>query len=216
MQNDQTLPDDLERVGRWFWLALLLGGAVRIADFPVLFPILGVALLVALHRLGRGPGPDTVRPDVAVPAIAVVALEVATFATVLPFLGDDAGLLISTIAYLGVLVGIGCYVRALADFVRRAGLSDGRSIEHRGRQWWATAVAVVVIGIGVFAVVETDAISFDDSWGWFLGVAVASTIVFFHGLYRVGQAQWTVLAMVGRNRQRRSDNPGFTPTGGPI
>ena len=193
VQDDETLPRDLERVGRWFWLTLCVGGALRVAEFPVLLPVFGVVLLMALHRLGQGPDRESVRPEVALPAVAVVAVELVTFASLLPFVADGVVVAITSMV---TMAGIGSYVMALADFVRRAGLDDGRSIDHRALQWWATA-AVLVIGTAVvMSLVATDVVPLGDgwSWGWTLvfGAAIAGSIVSFRGLYCVGHAQWEV------------------------
>lgn len=213
--DDRTLPDDLHRVGRWFWLTFLLGGSVRIMDFPVLLPLLGVLLLLALHRLARGRVADASRPEMALPACAVVIVVLAPFVALLP--GPDAvSTGASVLASLAALLGVGSYVTALADFVRRADLGDGRSIDHRARQWWATSAALVVVSTAVAVPLAADTFQVDDDWIWLLAVGVAMTAVLFHGLYRVGQAQREVRSLLAASRrQRRSDNPGFTATGRP-
>lgn len=203
MQNDDTLSTDLERVGRWFWLTVALGGAFRIAEFPVLLPILGVVLLSSLHRLSRGWGGDVVRPDMALPAVAVVIVEAAIFATFLPFLSDTVVIGIWVVASLALVGGIGSYISALADFVRRAGLGDGRSNDDRARRWWVTSAAQLVLVAVLLAVTGADGLNSPAVVA--LGITVVWMVVAFVGLYNLGHAQWEVQLLAKRARQPQSD-----------
>lgn len=201
---DATLPADLQRVGRWFCISLVLSSAFRFDDLPVLQPPFVIALAWSLRRLERGGPPDGPRPRTTVAIAAACVSCAASFVPLIPGGSDRIMLWSAGVSTVSILVGVSVYLNGLLAFVRASGRPVTDRMREGRRRWWLASAGTLVVLIAWMVTAEpvddgTTSASFGSARAWTSPGLVSWLILpmillIIHGLYRVADVHWTVLA----------------------
>jgi hypothetical protein len=222
---DEALPADLQRVGRWFWLSLAVGGVAQLNDVPLLQPFFVLALVWALDRLGRSASPEARRPDPRIPIAAASLACISRWVSLLPGVPAAAVPWAIGAGMAAMLIGVDVYLRELAALVRSTGRDVPERMQQGLRRWRAaTAVALgVIVGWLLTLRDVTDGTSSDalsgvdwTSAGWLPWIATPTVMLVMHRLYRAADAHWTVVGMAERAHRPTPAAPGFQAPGASV